>query len=59
MGVRGFLVPTDTPGFSAKDIVHKLSMRDSVQSELHLEDRWLPRTPCSQSPRACSDRSPL
>ena len=41
-GVRGFLVPTDTPGFSAKDIVHKLSMRASVQCELHLEDCRLP-----------------
>jgi glutaryl-CoA dehydrogenase len=41
-GVRGFLVPTDTPGFSAKDIVHKVSMRASVQSELHLEDCRLP-----------------
>ena len=36
------MVPTDTPGFSAKDIVHKLSMRDSVQRELHIEDRRLP-----------------
>ncbi len=41
-GVRGFLVPTDTPGFSAKDIVHKVSMRASVQSELYLEDCRLP-----------------
>ncbi|CAN5322438.1 acyl-CoA dehydrogenase family protein [soil metagenome] len=41
-GIRGFLVPTDTPGFSAKDIVHKVSMRASVQSELHLEDCRLP-----------------
>ena len=36
------MVPTDTPGFSAMDIVPKLSMRDSVQSELHIEDRRLP-----------------
>ena len=41
-GVRGFLVPTETPGFSAAEIVHKLSMRVSVQSELHLEDCRLP-----------------
>jgi glutaryl-CoA dehydrogenase len=41
-GVRGFLVPTDTPGFSAEDIVHKLSMRASVQCELTFEDCRLP-----------------
>ncbi len=41
-GVRGFLVPTDTLGFSAKDIVHKVSMRASVQSELHLQECRLP-----------------
>jgi glutaryl-CoA dehydrogenase len=41
-GIRGFLVPMDTPGFSARDIVHKVSMRASVQSELHLEDCRLP-----------------
>ncbi len=40
--VRGFLVPTDAPGFSARDIVHKVSMRASVQTELHLEDCRLP-----------------
>ena len=36
--VRGFLVPTDTPGFSAKDIHGKWSLRASVTSELVLED---------------------
>ncbi len=41
-GVRGFLVPTDTSGFSAKDIVHKVSMRASGQSELHLQECRLP-----------------
>src|SRR4028119_1781691 len=41
-GVRGFLVPTDTPGFSAKDITPKLSMRISVQCDLSLEDVRLP-----------------
>lgn len=42
-GVRGFLIPTDTPGFAAEDIVHKLSMRASVQCELTFEDCRLPR----------------
>ena len=41
-GVRGFLVPTDTPGFSTRDIDRKLSLRASVTSELVLEDCRLP-----------------
>jgi glutaryl-CoA dehydrogenase len=40
--VRGFLVPTDAPGFSAKDITGKLSMRASVQCDLSFEDVRLP-----------------
>ncbi len=41
-GVRGFVVPTDTPGFSTRDIHQKLSLRASVTSELVLEDVRLP-----------------
>jgi len=41
-GVRGFVVPTDTPGFSAPAIGHKLSLRASVTSELVLEGVRLP-----------------
>src|SRR3546814_14701493 len=41
-GVRGFVVPTDTPGFSAPEIKNKLSLRASVTSELVLEDVRLP-----------------
>src|SRR5690348_14623894 len=37
-GIRGFVVPTDTAGFSAKDIHRKLSLRASVTSELVLDD---------------------
>ncbi len=36
--VRGFIVPTNAPGFSANDIKHKASLRTSVTSELVLED---------------------
>lgn len=36
--VRGFLVPTNTPGFTARDIHGKWSLRASVTSELVLED---------------------
>jgi len=41
-GIRGFLVPTDTPGFSATDVHRKLSLRASVTSELVLDDVRLP-----------------
>jgi glutaryl-CoA dehydrogenase len=40
--VRGFIVPTDTPGFAANDIHRKLSLRASVTSELVLDDVRLP-----------------
>jgi glutaryl-CoA dehydrogenase len=43
-GVRGFLVPTDTPGFSARDIETKLSMRASIQCDLFLDDVRLPES---------------
>ncbi|MCM2393597.1 acyl-CoA dehydrogenase family protein [Streptomyces albipurpureus] len=41
-GVRGFVVSTDTPGFSAPLIKHKLSLRASVTSELVLDGVRLP-----------------
>ena len=41
-GVRGFVVPTDTPGFSAPAMKHKLSLRASVTSELVLDGVRLP-----------------
>jgi glutaryl-CoA dehydrogenase len=41
-GVRGFVVPTDTPGFSAPLIKHKGSLRASVTSELLLDGVRLP-----------------
>src|SRR5687767_4458975 len=41
-GIRGFLVPTDTEGFSTKDIHRKLSLRASVTSELILDDVRVP-----------------
>jgi glutaryl-CoA dehydrogenase len=41
-GIRGFVVPTDAPGFSAPDIHKKLSLRASVTSELVLDDVRLP-----------------
>jgi glutaryl-CoA dehydrogenase len=41
-GLRGFIVPTDTPGFSATDIKGKMSLRVSITSELILTDVRLP-----------------
>ena len=41
-GIRGFVVPTDTEGFSAPAIKQKMSMRASVTSELVLEGVRLP-----------------
>lgn len=43
-GIRGFVVPTETPGFSAPLIKSKLSLRASVTSELVLEDVRLPES---------------
>ncbi len=40
--IRGFVVPTDSPGFTARSIPHKLSLRASVTSELVLDDVRLP-----------------
>ena len=42
--IRGFLVPTDTPGFSARDQKGKLSLLASDTSELHLENVELPES---------------
>ena len=41
-GIRGFLVPTDTPGFTARDIENKLGMRASIQCDVRLEGCRLP-----------------
>jgi glutaryl-CoA dehydrogenase len=41
-GVRGFIVPTDAPGFSAPEIKKKASLRASVTSELLFDNVRLP-----------------
>ncbi len=41
-GVRGFLVPRETPGFTSSDIKRKLSLRASVTSDLVFDDCRLP-----------------
>jgi glutaryl-CoA dehydrogenase len=40
--IRGFVVPTDIPGFSAPEVTRKMSLRASVTSELVLDEVRLP-----------------
>ncbi|MGO1522385.1 MAG: acyl-CoA dehydrogenase family protein [Nesterenkonia sp.] len=57
--VRGFIVPTDTPGFAVSDIEQKLSMRASLQCDISMEevrlpaDAILPNNPGLRGPFAC------
>jgi glutaryl-CoA dehydrogenase len=55
--IRGFIVPTGTPGFTATDQKGKLSLRASDTSELHLEDVRLPAD--AILPRSGGVKSPL
>jgi glutaryl-CoA dehydrogenase len=41
-GIRGFVVPTDTAGFTATEIHRKLSLRASVTAELSFDGLRLP-----------------
>ncbi|UOD81683.1 acyl-CoA dehydrogenase family protein [Paenarthrobacter ureafaciens] len=43
-GIRGFVVPTSTPGFTATPIEPKLSMRASIQCDIDLVDMRLPES---------------
>ncbi|MGW5677534.1 acyl-CoA dehydrogenase family protein [Streptomyces sp. NPDC003860] len=56
-GIRGFLVPTDAPGFAAPEIKHKWSLRASVTSELVLDEVRLPAD--AALPDARGLRAPL
>src|SRR5918997_723128 len=56
-GVRGFVVPAGTPGFTTQDIHQKLSLRASVTSELILDDVRLPAD--AMLPEAAGLRAPL
>ncbi len=55
--IRGFIVPTDTLGFSAKDQKGKLSLRASDTSELVLQDVHLPKD--AVLPKSGGLKSPL
>jgi glutaryl-CoA dehydrogenase len=56
-GIRGFLVPSGTKGFTTQEIHRKLSLRASVTSELLLDDVRLPAE--ALLPEATSLRGPL
>jgi len=62
-GVQGFLVPTDTAGFSANKITGKISLRASVTSELVLDgvrlpaDAVLPGVQSLRGPLSCLDEA--
>jgi glutaryl-CoA dehydrogenase len=55
--IRGFIVPTDSAGFSAKDQKGKLSLRASDTSELVLQDVCVPKD--ALLPRSGGLKSPL
>ena len=55
--IRGFIVPTDTPGFTAKDQKGKLSLRASDTSELVFQDVHLPKD--AILPKSGGIKSPL
>lgn len=55
--VRGFIVPTDTQGFTANEIKHKMSLRASVTSELVLQEVRIPAS--LMLPKAEGLKAPL
>ena len=56
-GIRGFIVPAGTKGFSTSDIHQKLSLRASVTSELAFDDVRLPED--AVLPEVVGMRGPL
>jgi glutaryl-CoA dehydrogenase len=56
-GIRGFLIEKGTPGFSATDVHHKISLRASITSELSIDEVRLPAG--AQLPEARGLRAPL
>lgn len=56
-GIQGFVVETDTPGFSAREIGHKMSLRASVTSALFLDGVRVPEA--SRLPGAQGLKGPL
>ncbi len=55
--IRGFIVPTGTKGYAARDQKGKLSLRASDTSEIHLQDVHLPKD--AILPKSGGLKSPL
>jgi len=55
--IRGFIVPTNTPGYTGRDQKGKLSLRASDTSEIHLQDVHVPKD--AVLPGAGGIKSPL
>ena len=56
-GIRGFIVPMSTPGVTANEIHHKMSLRASSTGEIVLDDVRLPAS--AQLPEAIGLKAPL
>src|SRR4051795_4341690 len=56
-GVFGFAVPTGTPGFAAREIKHKMSLRASSTGEITLDEVRLPSS--ARLPEARGLKAPL
>jgi glutaryl-CoA dehydrogenase len=56
-GVLGFAVPTDNPGFQAREIRHKMSLRASSTGEITLDEVRLPES--ARLPAAAGLKAPL
>ncbi|RZU72947.1 MULTISPECIES: acyl-CoA dehydrogenase family protein [Micromonospora] len=56
-GVRGFAVPMDTPGVTAREIRRKMSLRASLTGEIALDDVRLPAD--ARLPEAIGLKAPL
>lgn len=56
-GMRGFLVEKGTPGYTSRDIPHKMSLRASITSELFFENVKIPLE--NQLPKAEGLGAPL
>ncbi len=55
--IRGFIVPTSTPGYTGKDQKGKLSLRASDTAEIHLQDVHVPKD--AILPKSGGLKSPL
>ena len=57
LGVRGFILPLDTPGVTVREITQKLSLRASLTGEIAMDDVFLPSS--AQLPGATGLKAPL